>query len=87
MVALNEWRNRISIDPTIHHGDPCIKGTRVPVSVIVGSFADGDSFEKILRSYPQLTEEDLRAALHFAAEAEDNCDRHPIDNRQWEIGD
>jgi uncharacterized protein (DUF433 family) len=39
------WRDRISIDPRIHHGKPCIKGTRVPVSVIVGSIADGDTYE------------------------------------------
>ncbi len=77
MVALNEWRKRISIDPNVHHGDPCIKGTRVPVSVLVGSIADGDAFEEILRSYPQLTEEDLRAALHFAAEAVNRFDFVP----------
>jgi uncharacterized protein (DUF433 family) len=35
------WRERIVIDPAIHHGEPCITGTRVPVSVIVGSVADG----------------------------------------------
>ena len=38
-----DWRERIVIDPGIHHGEPCIKGTRVPVSVIVGSVADGDT--------------------------------------------
>lgn len=69
MVQLVEWRKRISIDPAVHHGDPCITGTRVPVSVLVGSIADGDSFDQILRSYPQLAREDIQAALHFAAEA------------------
>lgn len=68
VVAMNEWRKRISIDPKVHHGDPCIAGTRVPVSVIVGSIADGDSFERILQSYPQLTQEDIQGALNFAAE-------------------
>lgn len=77
MVALNEWRKRISIDPSVHHGDPCITGTRVPVSVLVGSIADGDSFDEILASYPQLTLEDLRAALHFAAEAVNRFDFVP----------
>ena len=62
-------RDRISIDPRIHRGDPCIKGTRVPVSVIVGSIADGDTFEQIIRSWPQLTPEDITAALKFAADA------------------
>jgi uncharacterized protein (DUF433 family) len=37
------WRERSVIDPAIHHGEPCITGTRVPVSVIVGSIADGDT--------------------------------------------
>jgi uncharacterized protein (DUF433 family) len=41
-----DWRDRISsIDPRIHHGRPCIRGTRVPVSVIIGSIADGDTPE------------------------------------------
>ena len=56
------WRDRIVIDPEIHHGDPCIKGTRVPVSVIAGSLADGDTPEQILAAYPQLTAQDIRAA-------------------------
>lgn len=63
------WRDRISIDPTVHHGKPCIKGTRVPVSVIVGSIADGDTPERIMQSWPQLTAEDITAALKFAAAA------------------
>ncbi|HWD57658.1 MAG TPA: DUF433 domain-containing protein [Stellaceae bacterium] len=61
------WRERISIDPRIHHGKPCIKGTRVPASVIVGSIAAGDSPERILKSWPQLTIEDVTAALQFAS--------------------
>ena len=63
------WRQRISIDPGIHHGKPCIKGTRVPVSVIVGSVAEGNSAERIIESWPQLSPEDIRAALKFAAAA------------------
>jgi uncharacterized protein (DUF433 family) len=62
-----DWRDRISIDPRIHHGKPCIKGTRVPISVIVGSIADGDTPERIIKSWPQLTVEDVEAALRFAA--------------------
>jgi uncharacterized protein (DUF433 family) len=61
------WRDRISIDPRIHHGRPCIKGTRVPASVIVGSIADGDTPERIIKSWPQLTVEDVEAALRFAS--------------------
>jgi uncharacterized protein (DUF433 family) len=61
------WRDRISIDPAIHHGKPCIKGTRVPASVIVGSVAEGNSVERILESWPQLTADDIAAALWFAS--------------------
>jgi uncharacterized protein (DUF433 family) len=63
------WRERIAIDPAVHHGDPCIKGTRVPVSVIAASIADGDTPEQLIAFYPQLTVDDIRAALKFAAEA------------------
>jgi uncharacterized protein (DUF433 family) len=68
------WRERIVIDPAIHHGKPCIKGTRVPVSVIVGSIADGDTREQIIRSWPQLTADDIIAALKFAAKAASRAD-------------
>jgi uncharacterized protein (DUF433 family) len=61
------WRDRIAINPAIHHGKPCIKGTRIPVSVIVGSIADGDTPERIIQSWPQLMPEDIIAALKFAA--------------------
>jgi len=61
------WRDRISIDSRIHHGKPCIKGTRVPVSVIVGTIAEGYPPERVLQSWPQLTIEDVTAALRFAS--------------------
>ena len=56
------------VDRDIHHGDPCIKGTRIPAAVIVGSLADGMTAEEILQAYPQLTVEDVRAALAYATE-------------------
>ena len=68
------WHERISIDPRIHHGKPCIKGTRVPVSVIVGSIAEGHTPERITESWPQLTVEDIKAALKFAAAAVGDAD-------------
>ena len=74
MVVAADWRQRIRIDSGIHHGDPCLAGTRVPVSVVVWSIADGDSYEQILASYPQLTREDIQAALLFAAEAVNRFD-------------
>ena len=77
MATDNEWRKRISVDPAVHHGDPCIAGTRVPASVIVGSIADGDTFGQILASYPQLTREDIEAAMRFIAKTELRADgRH-----------
>jgi uncharacterized protein (DUF433 family) len=63
------WRDRIVINPEIHHGEPCIKGTRVPVSVNVGSIADGDTPKQIVEAWPQLTRDDIKAALKFAAVA------------------
>ena len=48
------WRERIVIDPAIQHRDTCVKGARVPASVIVGSIADGDSARQILDAWPQL---------------------------------
>lgn len=63
-----DWRDRVVIDPEVHHGDPCIKGTRVPVSIIVGSIADGMSMDEVRAAYPQVSVEDIRAALAYAAE-------------------
>ena len=62
------WQERVVIEPDLHHGDPCIKGTRVPVAMIVGSLADGMTPEEIQEAYPQLTSEDIRAALAYAAD-------------------
>jgi uncharacterized protein (DUF433 family) len=73
-----DWRQRVQIDPMIHHGDPCIAGTRVPVSVIVGSIADGDTWEQLLVSYPQLKREDIQAALRYAAEAVNRFEIIPL---------
>ncbi len=68
-MARTAWQGRGRVDPAIHHGDPCITGTRVPVAMIVGSIADGLTVADILREYPQLAEDDVRAALAYAAEA------------------
>jgi uncharacterized protein (DUF433 family) len=62
------WQERIVIASDLHHGDPCIKGTRIPVAMIVGSLADGMTPEEIQEAYPQLTVEDIQAALAYAAE-------------------
>jgi len=58
---------RIVIDPEITHGKPVIRGTRLPVTVILGSLASGMSFEEIQKEY-DVTEEDIRAALKFVTD-------------------
>ena len=65
MARIN-WKNFVTIDPQIHHGEPCIKGTRVPVAMIVGSIADGMTIEEVVNEYPQITPEAVRAALAYA---------------------
>jgi len=62
------WQDRIEVSPDLHHGDPCIKGTRIPVKIIIGSLADGMTPEEITEAYPQLTREDILAALSYAAD-------------------
>ncbi|TVR20022.1 MAG: DUF433 domain-containing protein [Nitriliruptor sp.] len=58
---------RIKIDHRIMGGLPCISGTRIPVAMLVRMVAAGTSMETILAEYPQLTEDDVREALRFAA--------------------
>lgn len=62
------WKKHIIIDPDLHHGDPCIKGTRIPVAAIVGSLADGMTPEEIVEIYPQLNLVKIQAALAYAAD-------------------
>jgi uncharacterized protein (DUF433 family) len=63
-----DWRERISVDPRICHGKPCIKGTRIMVSIVLDNLAAGERADTIVRSCPTLTTEDIEAALHYAAE-------------------
>ncbi len=63
-----DWRERITVDPLVCHGKACIKGTRIMVSVILDNLAEGVSEEEILRSYPSLNPEDIKAAIAYAAE-------------------
>jgi uncharacterized protein (DUF433 family) len=62
---------RISISPSICHGKPVLKGTRVLVSTLLGALAGGDSIEAVLEDYPNVTREDIDAALEFASELSD----------------
>jgi uncharacterized protein (DUF433 family) len=63
------WQERIVIAPDLHHGDPCIKGARIPVAMIVGSLADGMTVKEIQEAYPQLSMEDIQAALAYGADS------------------
>lgn len=62
---------RIVRDPNICNGKPVIRGTRIMVRNILGMVAGGYTLERILEAYPELTPEDVRAALEYAAEAVD----------------
>lgn len=70
-MATENWRERIICDAELHGGEPCIRGTRIPISMLVASLAEM-SQEQLLTEYPQLSREDLQAALYFAAEASHN---------------
>jgi uncharacterized protein (DUF433 family) len=61
-------RARISVDPGVMMGKPCVKGTRISVELILRKLGAGRSFADLLEAYPKLTEDDLRAALAFAAD-------------------
>lgn len=62
------WRDRITADPAVCHGKACIRGTRIPVAVVLDNLAAGVSEAEILSSYPSLTLDDLHAAFAYAAE-------------------
>jgi uncharacterized protein (DUF433 family) len=62
-----DWESRIIIDPDVCHGKPCIKGTRIMVSIILDYLKAGETIETILRQYPTLAADDVRAALSYAA--------------------
>ncbi len=62
------WREYITVDPDICHGQACFDGTRIPVSVVLDNLAVGKSEEDILASYPTLTKKMIQAAIAYAAE-------------------
>jgi uncharacterized protein (DUF433 family) len=62
------WQERIVVAQDLRHGEPCIKGTRIPVATVMGSLADGMTPAQIREAFPQLVDEDIRAALAYAAE-------------------
>lgn len=73
-----DWRERIVIDPEILAGKPVIKGTRIAVPFIVSLVAEGWTREQILKNYPPLREEDIGAALQYAAEVLNDQQIYPL---------
>ena len=71
-MARIRWQDHITVAEDLHHGDPCIKGTRIPVKTLIGSLADGLTPTEILEEYPQLSERDVLVALAYAAEVLSN---------------
>ena len=67
-MSREELLSRISVDPNVCFGKPCIRGTRIWVSLILENLAEGVSEQDLLAAYPQLQPEDIRAALAYAAE-------------------
>ena len=69
--------NRIVLDPAVSHGKPVIRGTRIPVTVVVGSLAGGMTFEEVQHEY-DVTADDIRAALRFVGELAEQESFHPL---------
>ncbi len=64
---MNALLNRISVNPNICFGKPCIKGTRIWVSLILDFLASGSSMEEVVESYPHITREDILACIAYGA--------------------
>lgn len=62
------WKEHITVDPNVCHGKACIRNTRVMVSVILDNLAAGQEPEDILKEYPSLDSEAIRAAIAYAAD-------------------
>ena len=61
-------KNRITVDPGICGGRPCVRDTRIEIAVVLDGLAEGLTIENIIDHYPQLTKEDILAALAYAAD-------------------
>ena len=64
-MARTTWQSRIVTDARLHHGDPCIKGTRIPVTMIASSLADGMTIEEVQATFPQVITDDILACLAY----------------------
>ncbi|MGA2938057.1 MAG: DUF433 domain-containing protein [Syntrophobacteraceae bacterium] len=66
--------NRIELNPRVCNGRPVIRGTRIPVSVILEQIAEGQSWDTLLEGYPELTREDIQAAIFYARSCLDHSE-------------
>jgi uncharacterized protein (DUF433 family) len=67
LKQMNNWQERVNINPDVCHGKPCITGTRIIISVILDNLAEGLTPDEIVADYPPLTLMDIRAAIAYAA--------------------
>ena len=75
---MTDWRSRIEVNPDVMVGKPVIRGTRVPVELIVRKVGEGATDADLLDAYPRLTVEDIRAAVLYAAHVLAHEDILPI---------
>lgn len=75
------WQEQIEINPNICHGKPCIKGTRIMVSVILDNLAEGLTLEEIIADYPPLNVAQIRSAIAYAAALAREEDLLPLRSR------
>jgi len=74
--------NRITLNPKIYGGKPCIRGTRITVTMVLELLEDGLSFDQVRQDfYPQLTIEDIRACLQYARAVVEGEDIHFVDDK------
>jgi uncharacterized protein (DUF433 family) len=66
--AIMNWQPHITVDPQICHGQACVTGTRIPVSVVLDNLAAGVPEQEIISSYPRLTAEAIQACVAYAAD-------------------
>ena len=68
------YTDRIELNPKVCNGMPVIKGTRIPVTVILDQLAEGESWDELLAGYPELSKEDIQAALVYAKSSLDHAE-------------
>ncbi len=74
--------NRIAVDPGILGGKPCVRGTRIPVTMVLELIEDGLTFQQVIEEYyPQLTDEDIKACLQYARAVVEGEDIYFVDEK------